>query len=700
MNWMKSLLKIFWLLLSPFFMAAQSQRQQIDSMHMALKHAANDTIRMKLYKSLGFFYDDVNLDSSVHYNEKGVAIAQQLQLKLNEAEILMGMSFPLTKMGNYPRSLKVLMQASAIAEDPSNEKSAVYLLTGQAAQTYRLTILGYIHLGLGYLYANTGNYEKGLAVYPEGLRIAKSIKDTVLLANMYGDMGVAYNNLNELDSALLSRHKALKYFSILPFDERKFEGDVYAGIGGIYQQLGKLDLAKENYEKAIQVSGQHNNPALLGEAYLKLAKLYQLFKKPDSSLYSAKKALEAFTIVGKENYKADAYRMISDFYGDQKNADSSFAYLRLSTVLHDSLDRAEKKKLQEFQLVGFDEQLRLQELEKEKTQIQSKIRTYAMLSGIGVFMLIAFMLYRNNRSRRKINEVLQKQKEELQSTLSELKSTQAQLIQSEKMASLGELTAGIAHEIQNPLNFVNNFSEVNKEMLEELKAERLKQKAERDEELEDELIKDVIANEEKINHHGKRADAIVKGMLEHSRTSTGIKEPTDINKLADEYLRLSYHGLRAKDKSFNADFKIDFDETIGKINIIPQDIGRVLLNLINNAFYATNEKLTAHRSPLTDDYKPLVSVSTRKITPLQSLPRQVGGTGAKVEITVSDNGNGIPVSIKEKIFQPFFTTKPTGQGTGLGLSLSYDIIKAHGGEIKVETKEGEGSTFTIQIPIN
>ncbi|MEO6355425.1 MAG: ATP-binding protein [Ferruginibacter sp.] len=286
---------------------------------------------------------------------------------------------------------------------------------------------------------------------------------------------------------------------------------------------------------------------------------------------------------------------------------------------------------------------------------------------------------------------LSQQKEALQNTLNDLKSTQSQLIQSEKMASLGELTAGIAHEIQNPLNFVNNFSEVNKEMLEELKAERLKPKAERDEQLEDEIINDVIGNEEKINHHGKRADAIVKGMLQHSQSSTGVKEPTDINALCDEYLRLSYHGLRAKDKNFNADFKPDFDKTIGKINIIPQDIGRVLLNLYNNAFYATNDR----KKTAGEEYKPLVTVQTKKIN---ARPDDTVGRD-NLEIKVSDNGNGIPQNIVAKIFQPFFTTKPTGQGTGLGLSLSYDIIKAHGGEIKVNTAKSSGTEFIITLPV-
>jgi two-component system NtrC family sensor kinase len=266
---------------------------------------------------------------------------------------------------------------------------------------------------------------------------------------------------------------------------------------------------------------------------------------------------------------------------------------------------------------------------------------------------------------------------EIRQTLENLKSTQSQLIQSEKMASLGELTAGIAHEIQNPLNFVNNFSEVNMELLAELKDEIINGNLDEVNAIAD----DVIGNEEKINHHGKRADAIVKGMLQHSQSSGGVKEPTAINALVDEYLRLAYHGLRAKDKGFNASFKTQLDETIGMVNIQPQEIGRVILNLINNAFYAVAER--KRNSP--EAYDPKVTVTTKK-------------KDNTILIIVKDNGTGIPQKVVDKIFQPFFTTKPTGQGTGLGLSLSYDIVKAHGGELKVETTEGEGSSFTIYMP--
>jgi signal transduction histidine kinase/ligand-binding sensor domain-containing protein len=275
---------------------------------------------------------------------------------------------------------------------------------------------------------------------------------------------------------------------------------------------------------------------------------------------------------------------------------------------------------------------------------------------------------------------------DLEQAHANLKSAQDQLVQQEKLASLGQLTAGIAHEIKNPLNFVNNFSEVSKELIGEMNEEL----AVGNWQLAKEISADINQNLEKINHHGKRADAIVKGMLQHSRTNTGQKEPTDINALADEYLRLSYHGLRAKDKSFNANFKTDFDPNLPKVNVIPQDIGRVLLNLINNAFYVVAEKQktpTGSKTPSGLDYKPTVTVSTKNL-------------GDRIEISVKDNGPGIPDAIKDKIFQPFFTTKPTGQGTGLGLSLSYDIVKAHGGELKVETREDEGSEFIIQIPIS
>ncbi len=369
--------------------------------------------------------------------------------------------------------------------------------------------------------------------------------------------------------------------------------------------------------------------------------------------------------------QAEAYAGLHDY----KNA---YTFLAEAYQLKDSLEKLsgkeevslmEMQKQQELQMAAYNEEKKLQEAEQAKTKFKNRVRLYGLVGGLVILIAVAGLLWRHSRQKQKANLVLE-------TTLTDLKATQTQLIQSEKMASLGELTAGIAHEIQNPLNFVNNFSEVNSELIAEMKDELAKGNIEEAKTIAD----DIDENEQKIIFHGKRADGIVKGMLQHSRSSNGVKEPININALADEYLRLAYHGLRAKDKSFNATMKTDFDESIGNINIISQDMGRVILNLITNAFYVVDEK---KKSGITG-YEPTVSVSTKK-------------SNDKVEIRVKDNGNGVPQKVLDKIFQPFFTTKPAGQGTGLGLSLSYDIVKAHGGELKVETKEGQGSEFIIVL---
>jgi signal transduction histidine kinase len=443
-------------------------------------------------------------------------------------------------------------------------------------------------------------------------------------------------------------------------------------------------LGRKYLYQALQIAAEFKgtNRLMLVVVHRELSSMHQNSGDKDSSLYYAKKAYEVGTEPGLINTKwfrdGGVYEGLYKAYLLNNQIDSAFKYQGLTLTTRDAWSKEKYKNLADLQSVLLGEATRLRELEKQQIETQSKIRTYGLLAALAVLSIIGFILYRNNRQKRKANQVLQEQKNKVESTLHELKSAQSQLIQSEKMASLGELTAGIAHEIQNPLNFVNNFSEVNEELLAEMKDELDKGN------IDDAkaIANDAIENQHKILHHGKRADAIVKGMLQHSSSGSGKKEPTDINKLADEYLRLAYHGLRAKDKSFNATMKTDFDETIGNINIIPQDIGRVILNLINNAFYVVDEK---KKSGL-EHYEPTVSVSTKKMND-------------KVEIKVSDNGNGIPQKILDKIFQPFFTTKPTGQGTGLGLSLSHDIVKAHGGELKVETKEGEGSAFVISLPV-
>ncbi|MBL7854675.1 MAG: GHKL domain-containing protein [Cyclobacteriaceae bacterium] len=456
-------------------------------------------------------------------------------------------------------------------------------------------------------------------------------------------------------------------------------------IGDIFLAKGDVEKAKAAYYEGLQSSTRQNNQADVANLNHRLFRIYLTEKNKDSVLSYAIKNLPVIKSVAGVGYRGIdigvAYEDLYKAYQLTNQIENVYKYQSLALITKDSLYKVRIKNLADFQKLSLDEALRLENLEKERIKTQSNIRTYGMLSGITVLSVIGYILYRSNRQKHKTNMVLQEQKEKVENALSQLKSTQSQLIQSEKMASLGELTAGIAHEIQNPLNFVNNFSEVNLDLIRDLKSEI------RNNNLEEVnlLTNDIESNSEKVNHHGKRAADIVKGMLQHSRTSSGQKELTDINALADEYLRLAYHGLRAKDKSFNAKFETHLDPSLPKLNVIPQDIGRVLLNLINNAFYAVSEK-SSYAKASEDTYEPTVTVTTRKLSDI-------------IEISVMDNGNGIPDSIKKKIFQPFFTTKPTGQGTGLGLSLSYDIMKAHGGVLSVETKEGEGSIFFIQLPM-
>jgi signal transduction histidine kinase len=397
------------------------------------------------------------------------------------------------------------------------------------------------------------------------------------------------------------------------------------------------------------------------------------------------------------------YKELSECYEKTGDYVKSLAAFRKAALINDSVSSKNniQKSTELTMNYEFDKKQQLAKIEQDKKDgaaRRTKTRQYFIIAALGIVALavlvIALIQFRNNKQKQKANLLLERQKHKVETTLAELKLTQAKLIQSEKMASLGELTAGIAHEIQNTLNFVNNFAEVSNELIEELQEERHQAQGIRDEQMQDEILNDIKQNLEKINHHGKRADAIVKGMLMHSTQAKGVKEPTDINALCDEYLRLSYHGWRSKDKNFNAELKTDFDAIINKINIVPQDMAKVLLNLFNNAFYAVNEKKKSPHPPEGGvEYQPTVTISTKFI----KAPSGVGANS--IYLTVSDNGDGIPQKNIDKIFQPFFTTKPTGQGTGLGLSLAYDIItKEHNGTIEAVNKEGKGVDFIIQIP--
>jgi len=683
---MKSFLKIASLLLLPAVIAAQPDNQKLASLYRALSNAVNDTARMEIYSSLGSYFSLENRDSSEYYLEKALPIAIRLNLKLNEASILNAMGILQMQQEQFAKSLEYYLRAINIAKDPNVEKTIWHLMPGQSPTQARMLEMSYSYDFIGLLNAYTGNWidniNNQLKNYREAGKYAIASGNEAQIASVKFHMGIAYMNAGKLDSALLFIKEAQSVFLELK-DPQLGRTKIYQGE--TYQRMGDFDLAAKTIRQALILLNETNDNVHKGLGYTSLSRVYADMGKIDSALYYAKESMMIFERRKDPAWKRDACNLIASFYDQLGKSDSSIVYLKLAKTLSDSLSVEERKSLLAFQDVVVDEQAKLENLEKEKIETREKLKVYLLLTGIIVFVVIVLLLYRNNRARKKANEILHQRNEKIEKTFHQLRSTQAQLIQSEKMASLGELTAGIAHEIQNPLNFVNNFSEVNSELIEEQKKE-----LERGNLSEAKILANEIAeNEKKITHHGKRADGIVKSMLQHSQKSSDQKELRDINALCDEYARLAYHGFKAKDQSFNATIKTDLDPDLPQMRVIPQDIGRVLFNLVNNALYA-----------VSGVEQPEVVVSTKYSPSADARPDVlVGQVGnGVVEIRVSDNGPGIPDSIKDKIFQPFFTTKPTGQGTGLGLSLAYDIVKAHGGEIKLRSSEGE-TEFNIYLPI-
>jgi signal transduction histidine kinase len=486
---------------------------------------------------------------------------------------------------------------------------------------------------------------------------------------LYINFGECYLYTQKIDSAE-------RYLRLCSIAARKNSFTIL--IDNIERDLGEVEIARghkaaalKHLQEAIATAKSVDDPEMLSMSYLSTAKLYHNNKQQDSAEFYAAQALETARAGKYQQDVLNAGQVLYNYYNEDHNLPQAYKYYKLTTEAKDSIYSQDKVK--QLLSMEFDEKQRKLDIATAQSLYEEKVRSYALLAGLVVLLFLAIVFWRNNKQNKRA-------KIQIQKALDDLKITQQQLIQSEKMASLGELTAGIAHEIQNPLNFVNNFSEVNMELLDEMENE-----------LKSDDKDDAIAvaavirqNLEKIRHHGQRADGIVKGMLQHSRASSDTKEPVDINKLADEYLRLAYHGLRAKDKSFNVEMVTHFDKSIHAVNIVPQDIGRVLLNLFTNAFYAVQQK----QKITNGQYKPTVELTT------------LVEKGMAV-IKVRDNGSGISENIKDKIMQPFFTTKPAGEGTGLGLSLSYDtVVKGHAGSMKVNSEEGKGSEFIIELPVN
>ncbi len=573
-----------------------------------------------------------------------------------------------------------------------------------------------------------GNYPRALRTLNEVLAAEKAAGDSNVVANTYSSLGELYEGINDFNGVAICAREEIGYSGHSPFNriygkvraslayaflnnkdsalyfgqqalaDAKANKDLFGGyfntIGRAYCQIGQDSLAlrylRYSFFYFTKVGADFSN---LQESCYGLAIYFNKKKQFDSAFWYARQSAD----IGLENAYSDftyeACVMLAGYFTQKHMADSALYYQQAGDKVYASLFNPDN--VNDFVKMGQEEDQRLQQLAADKKiaaeQYKSKLVINGLIAALLCAVVIGVIVAQNNRQRKKAYALLQKQQQEtgLQKSTAELalrdlQATQKQLIQSEKMASLGELTAGIAHEIQNPLNFVNNFSEVSVELAEELAAEieNAALPPESKEAIGD-IIADLVQNQHKINFHGKRADGIVKSMLQHSRASTGHKELADLNQLADEYLRLSYHGLRAKDKSFNATLETSFDTTLPNIAMVPQDVGRVLVNMFTNAFYSVGKKQKLAGA----GYKPTVSLTTVK-------------KDGFAEISIRDNGLGIPKTVVDKIFNPFFTTKPTGEGTGLGLSLSYEIIaQGHGGSLGVDTVEGDFAEFVIQIPL-
>lgn len=636
---------------------ATAQHVESDSLKKLLLSTGDPSKRVTVLEGLSYAYVSTSPDTALYYALEGLKLARGNNDLNGEALCINALGNVYFAVGDNVKALEYYFQYLEMKEKSKSRSG-----------------LPVAYFNLASVFTEEEDYPNALKYLSKARTEDEKANDQgALLFDLYSFASI-YLRMEKADSALYYIRQSHELSRQLK--DKNLMGAILNTYGEIYLFLNHTDLALKSFKESIPATEAVKDNEVLASNYYGLAKVYQQKEMPDSSIFYARKALTLAVEAPFLKQVVEISSFLSNEFSVQQQFDSAFHYLQLNSMMKDSLFNVEQVK--KVHTLNFQEQQRQQTNEIARIEYRNSIKLLFVIFASAIFLISALVLWRNNIQKHKANRLLQQQKEKIESTLTELKATQAQLIQSEKMASLGELTAGIAHEIQNPLNFVNNFSEVSQELLDEMKDEIEKGNYEEVEA----ITNDVKQNLEKILFHGKRADGIVKGMLQHSRTSSGVKEPTELHELTDEYLRLAYHGLRAKDKSFNATMKTDFDESIGTINIVPQDIGRVMINLITNAFYAVSEK----KKQQSNEYEPTVSVSTIKVDD-------------KVVISVKDNGIGIPPKILDKIFQPFFTTKPTGLGTGLGLSMSYDIVKAHGGELKVETKEGEGSEFIIVLPV-
>lgn len=650
---MRKVLFIIGFLLSNGYANAQLNE---DSLYAIINQHKGDTAEVNALVYLGALQQQI--DSLQEYAMQGMSLAKKIEYKKGEADCLMLFQDIYARQGNFSQTIQTNLDALAIYQD-LKDFTGITSAQAQLQGTYR----------------EVGDYRKALSHGFSGLQTAEAhnVHGSFFFRGhrwaplLLAEIGQTYLLMNQLDSALFYTKQSIAQKEL--FNGTPWEFPLYL-LATILTMKGEYKLALEKYREALELCLPNDFLRDTLQIYSGMSTLFINTRQYDSAIHYASIVTKDWNSQSEYKNLLEAVRNLAQAYKATGSKDSALKYLEVSQIIKDSVFSAEKDR--SVQQVAFDAKLNEEAFKADRIRYKSRVQLFVLVSGVFVLLLISVILWRNNQHK-------QKAKAKIEKAYETLKATQAQLIQQEKMASLGELTAGIAHEIQNPLNFVNNFSEVNCELLDELEQANARG---RPEEVQA-IARELKQNEEKIAYHGKRADSIVKSMLQHSRASTGEKQPTDINALADEYLRLSYQAMRSKDKSFQAAIETRFDNDLPKIDLIPQDIGRVLLNLFQNAFYAVNEK----RKTRDGTFAPVVSVSTNE-------------RNGKAEICVKDNGTGIPPKVQDKIFQPFFTSKPTGEGTGLGLYLSYDIItKGHGGTLSVQSSEGEGAEFVIQLPV-
>jgi len=662
---------VIFLCMQPYCLVGQDQKIADSVKLIYQQDTLEDDAKLELLKELSF-NEIRDLKKALVYADELIGLAEEKGNKnyIQEGYFITGSKEML--LTNMKEALSAFIKSAELSKELNS-----------------LTKEGECYIAIADIYSSAGNHNTSTIYYAKAIQLLRNSDDFISLASALLNAGDEYLKAKKYDTALLYAQKARAIFDSLQYQTGT--GYSLGNIGMVYASTGENSLAEKYLKEAISILEANEDYNASCDYLLSMADVYLNTGEKTAALNYALKSLELARQYQLNQQVINANLKVSDIYSQIGNTTDALKFYKAHIAGRDSVNNLQA--IQEMADLRTDYEVSQKQIEVDLLNQQKRNQRSIMISLVVILIMaltIASILFKYNRQKKKAYEVLnlqkratEEQKSKTENALSELQALQKQMIHSAKMASLGEIMAGIAHEIQNPINFVTNFSELNIEILDEMREVFQGKLDASNKAASDDILNSIAENLKKINDHGKRADAIVKGMLQHSRASTGEKKLTNINALVDDSLRLSYHGLKAKNKGLSINVKTDFDKNAGEVAVVPQDISRVLLNICNNAFFAVNQK----KQTADSEYEPTVLVTITR-------------SGDKIKISVRDNGNGIPKRILDRIFQPFFTTKPPGQGIGLGLSLSYDIIKFHDGELKVETEEGVFSEFIIELPID